>query len=79
MGTSSMNYDNATLPNNGYDFKVKQYTFKAVCLSEKCNEIRQDGIAKTRSVKNVSKTEIDCPDCGHILTWERKELERNRV
>ena len=69
-----MNFDNYALPDIGYEFKPKKYTFKAVCISDVCNELRLDGLVKTRSEKKVKKTAIDCPDCGHVLLWERTEI-----
>jgi len=75
MGRSSMNYDNEILPNTGYDFTPKKYRFQAVCISERCNELRIDGLVRTRSVKPVKKTTVDCPDCGHILVWEKEEMK----
>jgi hypothetical protein len=70
-----MDFELYTLPDIGFQYTPKKYVFKAVCLSDVCNELRPDGLVRTRSEKNVKRTTVDCPDCEHILFWEKHEVD----
>ena len=46
----------------------------AYCVSDRCCGKKQ------RAVKDVPKTEVDCPDCGYALFWgDENEATRSRV
>ena len=50
---------------------------KAYCSSRKCADIRYENMSNF-AVKDVKKTQVECPECGSILLWKR-ERSRNIV
>jgi len=50
---------------------------KAFCTSRKCAQIRYENLSNY-AVKDVKKTQVECPDCQSVLLW-KKENSRNRV
>ena len=54
----------------------KKYEIKAYCTSKKC--LALDYLCDVRTfsgaTKFVSKSKVECPDCGHALFWKKTEI-----
>lgn len=48
---------------------------KAWCFSDICNQ--NNNHSNRKQEKKVSKSEQDCPDCGHALFWGDVSNEEN--
>lgn len=76
MQTTTLNNDNV-LPNFFLTYlcpKIKKYRFEAHCVSEICCKNTNIRNSKTGSIKNLSRFKTDCPDCGHVVVWNRFEM-----
>lgn len=49
--------------------------YKAVCQSLVCNNTLV--VNKQGAVKDVKRSAIDCPDCGHALMWFRVDKRQS--